>query len=92
VTTDVPGCNDVVDDGETGFAVPTQDWLRLADAMEKLARSSELRTQMGRRMREKIVNQFSEAIVVRQTMDFYRRALGSAGAEPFFDGGAGPGR
>ena len=75
VTTDVPGCNDVVDDGETGFTVPTQDWVGLAEAIEKLVLSSALRAKMGAAMREKILTQFSETIVVRQTLDLYREAL-----------------
>jgi glycosyltransferase involved in cell wall biosynthesis len=75
VTTDVPGCNDVVDDGETGFTVPAQDWVGLAEAIEKLVLSPALRAKMGAAMRDKIVSRFSEAIVERQTVDLYLRAL-----------------
>ena len=75
VTTDVPGCNDVVEDGVTGFTVPPQDWVGLADAIEKLALSATLRVKMGVKMRDKVVAQFSEAFVVRQTINLYLAAL-----------------
>jgi len=75
VTTDVPGCNDVVEDGVTGFTVPPQDWVGLADAVEKLASSATLRVKMGVKMRDKVVAQFSEAFVVRQTINLYLAAL-----------------
>ncbi|MBT5457644.1 MAG: glycosyltransferase family 4 protein [Rhodospirillaceae bacterium] len=82
VTTNVPGCSDVVDDGETGFTVPPHDWIGLANAIEKLTMSSDLRIEMGKRMREKVVAQFSEAIVVRQTIDLYAVALKENGGNP----------
>ena len=64
-----------------------RDWVGLADAIEKLALSAHLRTEMGARMRAKVVAQFSEAFVVRQTIDLYLEALGTddigrAGSDP----------
>ncbi len=76
VTSDVPGCNDVVDHGITGFTVPIHDWTHLADAIEKLVASPNLRAEMGGNMRKKVVARFSEAIVIQQTLDLYREVLG----------------
>lgn len=75
VTTDIPGCKDLVDNGESGFTVPPRDWVNLADAIEKLALSATLRTKMGARIREIVVAQFSEAIVVEQTVNWYAKVL-----------------
>lgn len=67
----------MVDDGVTGFTVPTRDWAGLADAIEKLVMSPDLRADMGGKMREKIVARFGEAQVVRQTIELYLGALDS---------------
>ena len=75
VTTDVPGCNDVVDDGVTGFVVPVEDWVSLADAIERLVTSPDLCAEMGGNIRKKVVVRFSEAIVIPQTVDLYREAI-----------------
>lgn len=85
VTTNVPGCSDVVDDGETGFTVAPQNWVDLADRIEKLALSPTLRKKMGARMRETIVAQFTEEIVVRETMDLYIKALTAVGDDLLSD-------
>lgn len=47
VTTDVPGCREVVRDGEEGFLVPLGDIDAAAGALVKLAADSQLRDRMG---------------------------------------------
>jgi glycosyltransferase involved in cell wall biosynthesis len=47
VTTDVPGCRDVVEQGVSGIIVPVRNAPALADAIEKLVRSSDLRRTYG---------------------------------------------
>lgn len=42
ITTDAPGCRDTVEDGQNGLIVPVGDGAALADAMERVARSSDL--------------------------------------------------
>ena len=88
VTTDVPGCRDVVVDGVNGFLVPTESWIELADAIEVLAGSRELRERMGAAGRTRVEAMFSEDIVVRQPLDLYRSASERAGRPcPLFPAG-----
>jgi glycosyltransferase involved in cell wall biosynthesis len=55
LATTVAGCTlDLVQDGWNGFVVPPRDPTRLAAAMENLAIDSTLRTEMGRRSRERV--------------------------------------
>jgi glycosyltransferase involved in cell wall biosynthesis len=75
ITTDVPGCNELVIDGESGLLVPHHDWIRLADAIQSLSRSSELRAKLGAAARKKVSDEFGQEIVVNQTTGLYRRAL-----------------
>lgn len=65
VTTDVPGCREVVDDGINGYLCKVKDAASLAAAMQKImALDNEARREMGRRGREKILREFDEKIVI----------------------------
>jgi len=66
VTTDVPGCRDVVDDGVNGFLCKVKDAHSLAIQMEKIIRLDEIqRIELGRKGREKVVEHFDEKIVIK---------------------------
>jgi glycosyltransferase involved in cell wall biosynthesis len=75
ITTDVPGCRDVCDDGVNGLLIPARDSLALSNAIEKLVLDPELRKAMGRAGRLRAESEFSNAIVCAQTLDLYRRLL-----------------
>ena len=76
VATDVPGCREIVRHNENGLLVPARDPQALTDALKKLVEDPELREKMGKKGREIVIAEFSEEIVVRQTMDLYKRLLG----------------
>lgn len=80
IATDTPGCREIVRDGENGLLVPVHDPGALADAIVRLARDAELRRAMGMRGRRIVEEEFSESLVVKQTMDVYR-SLRAAHAE-----------
>lgn len=71
VTTDQPGCRDIVRDGENGLLVPARDVSALADAVERLLRDPATRYEMGTRGRALVESEFSLEIVVRQTLAIY---------------------
>ena len=73
VATDVPGCREIVRHNENGLLVPTHDSKALADAIRALIENPELRARMGDRGRQIVEAEFSEEIVVRQTMEVYKR-------------------
>lgn len=75
VTTDTPGCREVVQDGVNGFLVPVRDANALALALEKLINNSELRKAMGRKSRDIVTAEFSDEKVVAQTFDVYQKLL-----------------
>jgi glycosyltransferase involved in cell wall biosynthesis len=77
VATDVPGCRDIVHDGENGLLVPPQQVAPLADALDRLIRDAELRRSMGARGRERVLAEFSVDIVAAQTLQLYAELLGS---------------
>lgn len=73
VATDVPGCREIVRHNENGLLVPPHDSKALADALKVLVEDAELRAKMGARGREIVEAEFSEEIVVKQTMEIYKR-------------------
>ncbi len=75
VTTDWPGCREVVQHGENGLLVPIRNAGALADALETLARDPGLRCAMGRRGRERVQGEYSLDTVVRRTLTVYRELL-----------------
>ena len=75
VTTDAPGCREVVQHGRNGFLVPIRDSVQLAQALSTLLRDAPLRARFGAAGRELAVNSFAEQIVVEQTLDVYRELL-----------------
>lgn len=72
VTTDMPGCRDVVRDGESGLLVPPHDVDALAAALERLIADGELRRRLGARGREIAEAGFGRAEVVAATLAVYR--------------------
>jgi len=76
ITTDTPGCREIVKDGENGILIPPADPEALAQAIAKLLTNGELRKEMGRRGRVLAVEGFSIERVVSETMEVYRELLG----------------
>ncbi len=75
VTTDVPGCREVVRPGVNGLLVPPRDAPALAAALRLLLEDESARLAMGARARDIIVEHFSEAYVVRETLRLYGSLL-----------------
>lgn len=76
ITTDVPGCREVVTHEVDGLLVPVKDGVALAEAIERLVRDPALRRTLGAAARGKAVAQFDERIVVARTLDVYAELLG----------------
>jgi glycosyltransferase involved in cell wall biosynthesis len=77
VTCDVPGCREVVRDGDNGWLVPPRTIEPLAQALQRLIQDAELRRRMGGRSRERALAEFSVERVVAATLTVYRDVLKS---------------
>lgn len=75
VTTDVPGCREVVRDGDNGILVEVRNSAALTEALARLLADPELRKQMGQRGRERVLSEFSQEKIVNQVLNLYREAL-----------------
>ena len=75
VTTDVPGCRDVVKDGYNGFLVPAKNTEELAKALLKLIQNEELRKIMGQRNRILSEEKFSSRLINQKILNIYSSLL-----------------
>jgi glycosyltransferase involved in cell wall biosynthesis len=76
VTTDVPGCREIVRHNVNGLLVPVRNAPALADAIRLLLQSPPLRQRFGRAGRLIAEREFAEDLVIDQTLAVYRRLLG----------------
>jgi len=75
VTTDAPGCREIVRDGDNGFLVPVRDAQALAVALRRLIDNGALRAKMGRRAREIVLVEFSQERVIEETLAVYQELI-----------------
>ncbi len=75
VAYDVPGCREIVRDGENGLLLPPGDVLGVTAAVKKLLEDAELRASMGGKSRQMVVDEFSDTIVHAGTLRVYRELL-----------------
>ncbi|MCU1348750.1 MAG: hypothetical protein JWO56_1780 [Acidobacteria bacterium] len=75
VTTDWPGCRDVVEDGVNGVLVPIRDAASLAQAIARLASDRVLREAMGSRGRERVLAHYTTSDAVASTLEVYQELL-----------------
>jgi glycosyltransferase involved in cell wall biosynthesis len=85
ITTDVPGCREVVSDGIDGLLIPVGDSEALAKAIRQLQDAPESARALGDAARIKARTQFDERIVIERTMEVYAELCDrpTASAESF---------
>jgi len=77
VTTDVPGCRDIIQDGVNGILVPPKDPLALTEAISRLVIDTKLRMQMGAAGRSLVVRGYTTDHINQKTFEVYRELVDS---------------
>ena len=75
ITTDVPGCREVITDGVEGLLIPARDGRALARAIVQLGDDPTLRRRQGEAARRRAVAEFDDRNVNARTVDVYQRTL-----------------
>ncbi len=75
ITTDAPGCREVVDDKKNGIMVKVKDVKTLTDAFEWMIKNPKKRIIMGKNGRKKVLKEFDEKIVVKKYYDVILNVL-----------------
>ena len=76
ITTDMPGCREIILHDETGLLVPPRDPEALARAIELLVADPEKCRQMGTKARKRVEELFSEEKVIGESLALYASLLG----------------
>ncbi len=71
VTTDVPGCRDVVINNQTGILVKSKNIESLTNAIDKLMNDNNLRIFLGKNGRKHAEKKFSIQLIVQKHIDIY---------------------
>lgn len=71
VTTDVAGCRDAIEPGETGLLVPVRNVDALADAMQRLIEDAQQRQRMGAAGRALAEREFDINKIAQQHLGIY---------------------
>jgi glycosyltransferase involved in cell wall biosynthesis len=75
ITTNTPGCNEVVEEGVNGRLVPARDPAALGRAILGLLRCSDQRLRFGRASRERAVQRFDLSVIASRTHTLYQQLL-----------------
>lgn len=75
IATDVPGCREVLIDGENGIKIQPRDTEGLINAIIKLVNDPQLRRRMGESNRARIENRFSTKVIFSQYKNLYNGTL-----------------
>ena len=73
ITTNVPGCNDIVEHGESGLIVPPHDPVSIKLAILFLINNPEISEKFGNNARVSTIKNFNSEIVISQTMSLYEK-------------------
>ncbi len=77
IATNVGGVPEIVENGESGILINPASSEEIANAIEKLAKNSELRNKLAQNAREKILQKFSFEKMLDQTLMTYKNRSGA---------------
>jgi len=75
ITTNTPGCRDIVSHRKNGLLVPPRDAEALGQAVMYFYSNREMGRKMGAAGREKVLAEYDEGIVLNQTLSVYRELM-----------------
>lgn len=73
ITTDTPGCREIVNNKVNGFLIDVNNAEQLADKVIQLINSPELGVKMGQEGRKMVCNHFSSEKVIEHTLSVYKK-------------------
>ena len=75
ITTNTPGCKDIIDHGLNGLLVPIKDPKAIELAIIFLKRNNKIAKKFGQKVRLKVVEKFDVKLINKQTFDVYKKLL-----------------
>jgi len=79
VTTNSPGCNEVVEDEVNGLLIPVGDVAALCRAIARLVEQPQTRKLFGAASRQRAISHFDISVIVEETRTLYKKMLTEKG-------------
>ncbi|WP_418603866.1 glycosyltransferase family 4 protein [Hwangdonia sp.] len=73
IVTDINGCNEVIEDNENGFIIPTKNYKSIYEKMAFVLNNKDLTTQMGLKSRARIISNYEQKLVWSAILEEYNR-------------------
>lgn len=71
ITTDINGCNEIIEDGINGIIIPTQNQEKLFEKMKYLYQKEEIRKQLASNSRKKILDKYERQFIWNEILKEY---------------------
>lgn len=75
IATNLAACQRIVEHQKNGYLIRARNADDIADAVEQLARNPDMRSDMGRRSRQKVEEKFAERKVVKKWLNLYAQQV-----------------
>ena len=75
VSTDIPGCNEVVENGVSGILVTPRSTEELRDAVEVLVLNGAMRKTMGKAGRARVLQRYEQSLIWKNWKELYDGSL-----------------
>jgi glycosyltransferase involved in cell wall biosynthesis len=75
VSTDIPGCNEVVENGVSGILVTPRSTEELRDAVEVLVVDGAMRKTMGKVGRARVLQRYEQSLIWKHWKELYDASL-----------------
>ena len=71
ITTDVPGCKNIITNEYSGLLIPVKDQLSLKKAIKKFLEDEKLAINYGQKARKVVIKKFTTNIINNQILKLY---------------------
>jgi glycosyltransferase involved in cell wall biosynthesis len=75
VASDIGWAREIIDNGKNGFLVYPTAHKKYAEVIVKLLEDINLMESLGENARNQIINKFSNKVVARQSIEFYKKVI-----------------
>ena len=75
ITTDVPGCKEIIENNKSGILIPLKNKILLKEAIKKLIKNPKLGIQYGLKAREIVKNKYEISLINNKIFGIYKQLL-----------------
>ena len=78
ITSDVPGCKDIIENNKSGILVPPKNKSLLKESIKKLIQNPKLGIQYGLKARERVKDEFELSLINNKIFDIYKEYINNS--------------